>query len=164
MIVDYSYNCINSLLKDLYGNNQTQLLIINPEQIKKSTVDYSNKFLYKTLKDIFSYKISTKYRYKSSDYNANIIKTLLNEEDIEKKMKLEKIFNLNFLECLKHFRGDLYIKELGESMSLDSCFKKFEKENDYKLYKKTFEFYVRNFEEIIKSKKGRKSKKNKKEK
>lgn len=159
ILVDNLYNFINTLLKDLYGNNKIQLLIINPEQIKNSKVDFNIKFLDKTLKDIFSYKISTKYRSKSSDYNEKIINNLCNEEDVEKKIIFEKLFNLNFLQCLKHFREDLNINELKGLVLLDECYKKFIKESDYEMYIKIFEFYSRNFEEILKLKKGRKAKK-----
>ena len=71
---------------------------------------------------------------------------------------------MTILECLKHFRYEKYIKELDGLERLDDSYIKFEKKNDYEMYKKIFEFYVRNFEKIIKMKKGRKPRNSKNEK
>lgn len=157
ILIDYIYNFINSLLKKVYDKkNKKQLLKINQKQAINNKVNYNIKFLDKSLKDIFSDNLSTKYQKYSFDYNKTLIQNLLNEEDIEKKILFEKVFNLTFFDCLKHFRNEKYIKELNGLTLLEDTYKKFENQNDFEMYKKIFEFYAKNFERIIKIKKERK--------
>ena len=162
-VVDNLLYFINKLLIKEYGNDKKQLLKLNSKILQNSKIDYNIKFLEQTLKVIFSNKISIRYRNKNSDYNKNLIKYLLNEKDLEKRILFTKLFNLNFLECLKHFRKDLFFKELDGLKLIDDCYKKFEGKSDYKMYKDIFGFYVKNFEEILKLKKPRKSKNSKNE-
>ena len=150
------FDYINTTLKKIYKKSNKQLLKINQKQIKSSTVENNIKFLDKSLKDFFSDNISTKYTKYNLDYNNKLIESLLNEENEELKIFFEKLFNLAILDCLKHFRYEEEIKELDGLERLDDSYIKFEKKNDYEMYKKIFEFYVRNFEKIIKMKKGRK--------
>ena len=146
------FDYINTTLK----NNYIETKKINQKQIKSSTVENNIKFLDKSLKDFFSDNISTKYTKYNLDYNNKLIESLLNEENEELNIFFEKLFNLAILDCLKHFRYEEEIKELDGLERLDDSYIKFEKKNDYEMYKKIFEFYVRNFEKIIKMKKGRK--------
>lgn len=157
-LVDLLYKCINSLLEKLYGNKKRQLKKLNKKKITNCTVDENIKFLYKTLKEIFSYNISTKFKYVELNHNEKLIQNLLNEEDEEKKKIFENLFNLNFFECLKHFRNDVNYEELKGLEKLDTNLHKFDNNDDYEdseMYKNFFKFYVQNFEEIIQLKKGR---------
>ena len=158
-ILDY----INTTFKNKYKKNNKKLLKINQKQIQKSTFENNIKFLEKSLKDYFSVNISTKYKKYYFDYNKKLIESLLNEENEELKIFFEKLFNLTILDCLKHFRYEENIKELDGLKQLDDSYEKLEKKNDYEMYKNIFDFYVRNFEKIIKIKKGRKSRHSKKD-
>ena len=82
---------------------------------------------------------------------------MLNEKDEEKKQKFENLFNLTFLECLNHFTGNNYIKELDGFKDLNEAFKKYESEQDYL---DLLRYYAENFKEILFKKKSRKRKKN----
>ena len=147
---------INDVINKIYKGNighgifQKQLLKINQNQV---IVSKNNKqFLNKTLKDIFSDNISTKYSTYSSSHNRDLIKDLLNETDEEKRIKLNKLFNLTFIDCLRHFRGSEIIEELHGLDSLESVLKKFE---DDKGYLKLFKHYCLNLEEVIYNKQSR---------
>ena len=86
------------------------------------------------------------------------MKKLLNEDDEEKRILFTKIFNLSFLDCVKHFRGDVNINELKGFSGMDEVFEKFEKEeNDFT---RKFKLYINDFERVIMDKKVRKNKKN----
>ena len=147
---------INIVINKIYQGNighgiyQKQLLKINQNQV---VISKNNKqFLNKTLKDIFSDKISTKYSTFSVSHNRELINNLLNEADEEKRIKLNKLFNLTFIDCLKHFRGSEVIEELHGLDSLESVLKKF---GDDKEYLDTFKHYCFKFEEVIQNKKNR---------
>ena len=162
----YIIKFINNSIKQVYNNNIgyfsniKQLLNINQEQKINSKVDYNKELLNKKLKDIFfSVKINSKYKYHSKDHNIKLIQELLNEEDAIKREKYEKLFDLTFLECLKHFRGDEIKKELEGMISLDEALKDLKNDKDIEKYKIEFTKTIRNFENIIVNKKGRIKKK-----
>ena len=148
---------INQVIKIKYDGNighdvfKKQLLNINKKEIRSS--DSNKPLLNKTLKDIFSGVFSSKYiKSYEKKYNENIIKELLNDEDKEKRDFFNSLFNLTFIDCLKHFRGSKVIEELHGLDSLDNMLKKFE---DDKEYLKIFKYYCSNFEKVIQNKKNR---------
>ena len=151
------FNFINVVINNRYEGNighdifQKQLLKINKQKILSSR---DNKHLLnKTLKEIFSEVISPKYsNFYSKNHNKDLINQLLNEEDEEKRDFFNKLFNLTFIECLKHFRGSEIIEELKGLDSLDNILNKFQDDKDYI---DNFKYYIIHFEEII----GRKRKK-----
>ena len=163
-IKNYFLSClfvfINLVIKNKYNGNighdifQKQLLKINKQKILSSK---ENKHLLnKTLKEIFSEVISPKYsNFYNKDHNRYLIQKLLNEEDEEKRVFFNKLFNLTFIECLKHFRGNEIIEELNGLESLDNILKKFEDDRDYR---EIFKYYIFHFEEIIKRKRINKKK------
>ena len=67
-----------------------------------------------------------------------------------------KIFNLSFLDCVKHFRGDINIDELEGFIEMDEVCKNFEKEE--KDYSGKLKWYITDFEKIVLGKKARKKK------
>ena len=137
-----------------YGISQKQLLKMNQGQVVNSK---DNKlFMNKTLKEIFSEDISTKYISYSISHNRDLIQELINERDEEKRIKFNKLFNLTFFDCLKHFRGSEHIEELQGLDSLDNILEKFEGDEEY-LH--SFKYYSFNFEEILKRKRNRNNKK-----
>ena len=161
IILDSVYNFINIKLKEIYNDkkDKKELLKLNQGQIVSSKVIYNLEFLNKKLKDIFSDNISTKYTKYEPEHNKNLINFLLNEEDIEKRLYFQRLFNLRFFDCLKHFRGDTYIKELDGMISLDEVCQKFRDEEYKHLYEKGFIYFIQYFEYIISSKRPRNRKK-----
>ena len=155
-LLNYLRIFINLFIYGIYHGNigegkyKKEILKINQEQIIN---DKNNKkFIKKTLKEIFSYKLSGKYSNFGSDHNIKIIEILLNESDNEKKEKFQNLFSLTFLECLNHFSGIKLLPILKGMKSLNDFCKIFE--ND-KTYLNSFKHYCLNFEQIIMNKKSR---------
>ena len=152
------YVLINKIIADNYKNeagyNQKlkKLLKINQKQIINSDVQFNKEFINTKLKDIFSDKVTMRCSRYNLEHNKNLIKSLLTERNLEKRNLFEKIFNLTFLDCLKHFRGTTNIKELKDLTKYDEICRNFEEDEDY-LY--SFKFYIENYEKIINNKKSR---------
>ena len=98
-------NCIDFLnyqIENIYHGNigegirAKKILDINNEQKSDSKLQSTKLFLSKTLNEIFSVNISSRYTCFLPNHNINLISKLLNEEDEEKKEKFQKIFNLTF--------------------------------------------------------------------
>ena len=159
IILKYLYKYINRKIKTVYNisskDNKKTLLKINQKQIVSSKVDYNIKFLKKTLKDIFSENISSKFTKYYREHNKHLIQSLLNDEDEEKRKIFEKLFGLTFLDCLNHFRGSKYIKELNGMATLDEVCDTFIDEKDLESYIYQFKYFINNFENIIMNKKVR---------
>ena len=151
----YEGNIGNGMLKKV-------LHIINQSQKSDATINFNKNFLSKALKDIFSESISARYTNYPSNQNKLIIDRLLNEKDENKRQYFNKLFNINFLQCLKHFRGETPIKELQGLKCFDDIKKEIlEKYNDGKEYIGVLEYYLNNYEKITKNKKARNSRKSK---
>ena len=162
IILNYLYIFINYLIKNVYNvseENKIQLLKINQKQVLNTKVDYNLNFLNKTLKDIYSDNISTKYRNYPPQHNKILIEQLLNEKNETKKNIFEKLFSLTFFDCLKYFRGDINIDILDGMVRLDKACENFKNEKDYEDYMPIFRNFMINFETIIKNKKVRDRKK-----
>lgn len=162
IILDYLFIFINYFIKNIYNlpeENKIQLLKINQRQVLNTKVDYNLNFLNKTLKDIFSDNLSTKYRKYSPQHNKTLIEQLLNEKEETKKNIFEKLFSLTFFDCLKYFRGEINIDILDGMVRLDKACEKFKNEKDYEDYVPTFRNFILNFETIIQNKKVRDRKK-----
>ena len=162
IILDYLFIFINYFIKNIYNlpkENKIQLLKINQRQVLNTKVDYNLNFLNKTLKDIFSDNLSTKYRKYSPQHNKTLIEQLLNEKEETKKNIFEKLFSLTFFDCLKYFRGEINIDILDGMVRLDKACEKFKNEKDYEDYIPTFRNFILNFETIIQNKKVRDRKK-----
>jgi len=143
---------INSVIQD----KDKKLLNISGEFSKYSKADFNKELLHKSLKEIFSANISGKYRNYGNDYNKKMIEKLLNDEDIKKRNFYETLFNLTFLDCIKHIRGDIYINELSGLKTLNEIVEDLKEDNNYE---NKFKSYILIFEEIIEKIKGRNRKK-----
>ena len=155
-LLNILYHFINMFIYEIYEGNigkgifKKQLLKMNQRQILDSK---NNKdFLNKKLKYIFSENISEKYTYFPLEFNKNLIQELLNEYDEEKRKNLENLFDLTFLDCLLHFRGDKKIDILQGLESLEDLCQKFEEDKEYL---ESFRYSVFQFENIILRKKNR---------
>jgi hypothetical protein len=164
IILDSLLKFINEKIKTIYNNNigygvlQKKLLTLNQSQKVDATINFNKKFMKKKLYEIFSDKISTRYTSFPPDFNKNVINDLMNEEDMDKKIYFQKLFNLTFSDCLSHFRGTIIIEELVGLRLFSDYIKKHSDDEDYN---KQLEYYLSNFEEKIDNKRARKSKKNK---
>ena len=114
------------------GNSifKKELKIINHRQISNPNVEFNQIFLTKTIGDIFSDDISKKYTVLPLNHYKNLIFRLMNDKDENKKTYFQKLFIQNFIQCLKHFRGE----ESNELLDGLKCFKDMKEEiiNDYK--------------------------------
>ena len=164
LILDSLLKFINEKIRIIYNNNigfgvfQKKLLTLNQSQKVDATISFNKQFMKKKIYEIFSDKISTRYTSFPGDFNKTLINNLMNEEDLKKKEYFQKLFNLSFYDCLSHFRGTMYIKEL-DGLKLFSDYLK--KHNDDIDYNKQLEYYLSKFEEKIDNKRQRKSKKDK---
>ena len=154
---------INQKIYNIYGGKigngilKKQLKVLNHNQKRESSVKFNQKFLYKKLGEIFSENLSGRYTNFPLIHNKRLISTLINEKDEFKKKYFTDLFNITFLECLKHFRGEIFLKELE---GLD-CFENLKDEIKSKCkeegddYVETLDYYFNNFEMIVNNKKPR---------
>jgi len=161
-------NCIEFLnfqIRNIYHNDigegilMKKILDINQQQKSDNKLETTKLFLNKRLIDIFSVDISPKYTSFLPAHNRLLISKLLNEEDIEKKEKFKKIFNLTFADCIQLFLGNNSKFNDLEGFPVFDEIKGDLNENDKYLEK--IKNYLLNFEDIIRNKKPRK--RNKKE-
>ena len=169
LVLNNSLKFINFKINKIYNGDigvgifRKELKTINQSQTFDATITFNHLFLNKKLGDIFSEDISGKYTNVSSNFNKLVIYSLMNEKDENKKKYFNKLFNITFIQCLKHFINQEHIKEL-EGMNCfndikNEILKKFRKDGNE--YIETLECYLNDYEEIIKNKKPRKSKKQK---
>ena len=162
IILKSTLEFINEMIRIKYDNNigngilKKQLLTINQKQKADATVQFNKDFLNKTLKDIFSENISSRFTIYPFNHNEKLINDLMNNEDEEKRQYFNKLFNLTFTQCLRHFRKTEYIEELQGLKGIDYVKQKYENEPDYL---DTLNFYIFNYEEITINKRHRNRKK-----
>ena len=155
---------INKKIKEIYHNNIgqgmtiKQILTLNHEQKKNINVQYNKDFLVKTLGEIFSDDLSSKFTNFPKDHNRNLIKSLTNEEDESKRSYFRRLFNLTFLDGLEHFRGSQIHEELIGLKGYHEVLGQYYNDKDYET---CLEYYINNFEVIIRNKKSRNKTKSK---
>ena len=167
MILKYLLEFINNKIKNIYNGNIgkgmfiKELQTLNQSQITNRSITYNQNFLGKKLGDILGDKISGKFRNYWPEHNKLLIDKLMNEQDEIKKNYFNKLFNINFLQCLKHFIGEYTINEL-EGLT---CFNQIKNDivknypEDGEEYFDYLDYYLKNFEEINNNKKPRKNRK-----
>lgn len=167
---------INQKLKEKFGKNGVgkginykKLYKINSKQTSNAKADYNQNFIYKTLKDIYSVDISKRKKDMPSDKNKILICYLLTEEkNLEIKGYFQNLFNLRFIECVRHFvsqskKDENYKMELDGLKLFNDLIKndpsklniKEEDMND-EVYLAYYDNFINNFEKIIMGKKARK--------
>lgn len=160
IILNILFHFINKKIFQKYQNYskcyEVKLLGINQKQKADASIQFNKEFLYKSIGDIFSDKISGRYSQFSPYHNKHMINFLKKDEEKDNIKYFQKIFSLSFLDCLKHFRGSIYITELDGMKDIDFLKDKF---NGDEKYLKTLIYYFMNFEDIINNKKARKRKK-----
>ena len=166
LVLDNDLKILNEKIEEKYNGNighgifVKKLLIINQRQKLDASIQPNKDFLKKTLGDIFSENISTKYTIYNQCHNKQLINELTNEKDEVKKKYFKKLFSITFIDSLKHFRGTEKIEELEGMKGFNDIKSKYEDEPDYL---KTLEYYIMNYEKILDNKRIRKSKKKEKE-
>ena len=149
---------INEMIKIIYNNDIRksilirQFLEINKKELSHSSVDFDKKFLYKELKEILSENISEKYSNFPPDKNKRLVEELITSEN--GGPYFQKLFELTFLDCLEHIRGTKKFSELMGLMDKDAMlnYEEFKIDKDHI---QTYEFYIYEYENIIKRKKSR---------
>ena len=106
----------------------------------------------KTLGEIFSENISNRYTNYPPEHNKNVIEKLINDEDEIKRNYFKKLFNLKFIDCIRHFRESCLINELVGLTLFKDLKLKSEMDEDYR---KALKYYIYNYENIILNKKER---------
>ena len=136
-----------------------QFLTLNKKQIADAVIKNNQIFLNTQIKDILSDNISSKYTNFFLNHNKKLIETLIHDNDENKRKYFTNLFNLTFLDCLKHFRGTEIINELIGLKSFNVIKNNLDSKDEYV---KILEYNINNFEAIIMRKKSRKSKPNNK--
>jgi hypothetical protein len=168
IILSSALDFINKNIKKIYNNNigngifRKELLPLKNCQQYDITINFNYKLLNKTLGEIFSENISSKYTNYLPNHNQMIIKRLLDEKDEDKKSFFKKLFKITFSQCLKRFIGIDSIEELD---GFKTFYEYKEMSKDEPDYIDALKFYFLKFEEIINNSKQRqlKSKKDKEE-
>ena len=165
IILKFALEFLNEKIKEKYDGNigkgkfKKELKILNQNEKVKSTVNVEKSFLVKTLKDIFSENISARLSNFPKTHNKLLIESLIKEQDEEKKQYFIKLFNLTFLDCLKYFRGEeTGIEELDGFKTVSSIKDALIEEHGEE-YFDLFMYYLKNFRDIVESKKARNKKK-----
>ena len=167
-ILKYLLEFINKQIKEIYEGNigngifKKELQTLNQTQKFNATINFNKDFLKKKICDIYSVDISGRFTTYPPYHNKSLIKNLMNEKDEKKRKFFKKLFNLNFIDCLKHFRGEVIIDELKGLKCLNDIkniiIESYDK--DGWEYFETLKYYFNNYEMIISKKKSRNRKKN----
>ena len=156
---------INKKISSVYSKDNPKdfkpklLYKLSQKQVERSKAEYNKLLLNRNLQSIFSENISTKYKINNPEYNKELIEELLNEKDVKKKLIFQKLFNLTFIDSLKHFRGSIFINELSEMNTFQDYLIKTNFGNNSKEYKEILIIYMNNFEKIVRDKHSRKNNK-----
>ena len=161
MILNAIIKFINEKLKIFFNNDIgkgiciKQLLPINKTILSHSSVEYDKEFINKKLKEILS-SISNKYTNALNTKNKDLIQDLINLED--KGKYFQELFDLSFLDCLKHISGTKYSDLLNDLPNIDNILIQ-DKKNINEKEINNYKCIVDNYELIIEHKKARNKKK-----
>ena len=161
MILNAIIKFINEKIKIFLNNDLgkgiciKQLLPINKTILSHSSVEYDKEFLNKKLKEILS-PISNKYTNALNTKNKDLIQDLINLED--KGKYFQELFDLSFLDCLKHIRGTKYSDLLNDLPNIDNILIQ-DKKNINEKEINNYKYIINNYELIIEHKKARNKKK-----
>ena len=151
---------INIKIKETYKDDKKQLppkiLTLDQKDANNSSIAFNKKFIYKSIKEIFSSKLTTKYKSKKDNleiYNEDLINKLLSEKNILKRNIFESILNLKFIDVINYIIGkrndltQLYGLKLTDNLLEDMSI-------DEEYSEKIFDI-MRNLEKILNEKKPR---------
>ena len=142
-----------------------QILNIRRDKFIHLDVNENKDLLHKKLKEIFFDDINGRFHNYPKNFNKIVIKKIFEMENAE---KIQKILEMEFLECIKYYRKDLTINDDEKYGCLKGLEKKFEnlknklkKKNHEKKYIDKFIELIQNFENILNHKIARPNKKKK---
>ena len=171
MIIKVVFNFINKKIMAIYDDNIGQgniikkLFMINQAQVSNANIDFNKAFLEKTLGEIFSADLTKRIINYNRDHNKILIEKLKNEKDEEKKEYFNGLFNLEFSDCLKYFRGAnvnndkyKYIKGLKKFCDLKNE-ANFRQKNDTDFIEH-LESFINDYGKNLNKRKGRKTSQN----
>ena len=144
LVLKYAFKFIKEKIKF----KDDALKKIGYSQIGKINIKFEKEFLYKTLGEIFSAPISNKYTtiQNKENFNKDKIERIRKKDD-----ELNDIFDVKFIECLKHFMGLKKLDKLNGMKIFDEIKTK-EKKID-KMEENSLKFISIDYEErILKSK------------
>ena len=162
LVLNYTLKFLNLKIKDIYKGNigngifKKELVPLNHNVKYDTTIELNHKFINKTLKEIFSENISSRFKsYYLPNRNDIIINRLLNDIDEKKRLYFQRLFNIKFIQCIEAFSGTNNYEELKGFAQFENIKKELDDEQQYI---DKFQFYLENFELIIKERKGRNKK------
>lgn len=162
IIITHLQNFINYMIEFFYGDDigegliKKKLMKLCQTQISNASIEFNLNFLQKTLKDIFSEDVTRRITNYSADRNRQLVQTLINDKDDNKRKYFEGLFNLTFLDCLKYFRNDdVDIPYLHGFKKFYEIKDELEKKTD-KNYVEHISKYLNEYEKILNKKKPRK--------
>ena len=138
------------------GMCEKKFVEINKKDLTHSSVEYDKEFLNKKIKEILS-SISKKFTNVLDKNNKELLEYLLNLKD--KGKYFQELFDLSFLDCLEHIRGNKNNELLNGFPTIDKIIEKEMKSlSKYNLAHLKSCFV--NYKELVENKKSRKSKNN----
>ena len=137
-------------------------LKINQKIIKDINVISNQKLINEKLINIFSEDVSSKMVNYGLDYNRKVIDQLI--ENQTNQAKVLACLDRTFLECLEHFRGTKYYKELaGLEKEYDNVINGLRNSGETEEYIALFKDFVGRFEIYYQTKKARPGRMNSKQ-
>ena len=128
--------------------NSIRLKKIDPSLIKVDSRDDNMALLKKTMKDIFSGKLSKKYKNLDCDYNKKRIDLIMKIGDEEIKNALNKNFKDSLdIYCCK--KTDIHL--FDDFKTIENDITKFKEKGEEEEYIKTYKKYAMDFENTIKA-------------
>lgn len=155
LILNYILKFLNEKIKIIYdekiGNGifKKKLLPINKSIKLNMTIEYNTNFMHKTLREIFSDNISSKYTDYLKNHNKIIIDKLLNDKDEKIASYFQKLLNITYLQCVQEFSGSSEIKELEGFTKFNDIKNKLFDDSEYI---EAIEYYLNNYEDKIQKK------------
>ena len=138
------------------GMCEKKFVEINKKDLTHSSVEYDKEFLNKKIKEILA-SISKKFTNVLAKNNKELLEYLLNLKD--KGKYFQELFDLSFLDCLEHIRGNKNNELLNGFPTIDKIIEKEMKSlSKYNLAHLKSCFV--NYKELVENKKSRKSKNN----
>ena len=167
ILLDCIINFLNKKLREIYNSKigkgivQKQFKTLNQREKSESNIQFNKDFLHKTIGEIFSEKISSRFTNYNPYHNKNLVNSLLNENNLSIQYYFKQLFSLTFFEYLENFRGSKIIPELKDMPSLDEVLENSSYDPDYI---ENLHYYFDKYEDITNKKRSRNSGKNKKNK
>jgi hypothetical protein len=155
---------INIKIKEIYKDDKDnkddkgdkKLLTLDQTETNNSSIEFNKIFINKSIKEIFSGKLTTKYKSKKDTleiHNEDLINELLSGKDIEKRNIFESIFNLKFIDVVNYVIG--VRNDLTQLYGLKLTDNLLEEISIDEEYSEILYDTMRNLEKILNSKKSR---------